>query len=140
RTLGRRARPSPAALHRRAAEALCAGVRRRLLACRPRLRLHWARDRGLDPRRRPDRLRLARGLRRLLRRLQGLRARNARRTRAGSDLRALRVGLTRFNGAMALDVAAWEDLLAGSELAYLTEEPARAGRTAPLPGELHPKA
>ncbi len=41
---------------------------------------------------------------------------------------------------MALDLAAWDDLLAGSELAYLTEEPARAARTEPLPAELHPKA
>ena len=41
---------------------------------------------------------------------------------------------------MALDVAAWEDLLAGSELAYLTEEPARAARTAPVPEDLHAKA
>jgi DEAD/DEAH box helicase domain-containing protein len=41
---------------------------------------------------------------------------------------------------MALDLATWDDLLAGSELAYLTEEPARAARTAPLPDALHPKA
>ena len=41
---------------------------------------------------------------------------------------------------MALEVAAWDDLLAGSELAYLGEEPARAARTAPLPAGLHPKA
>jgi DEAD/DEAH box helicase domain-containing protein len=41
---------------------------------------------------------------------------------------------------MALDLATWDDLLAGSELAYLTEEPARAARTAPIPEDLHPKA
>src|SRR5438477_9198962 len=40
---------------------------------------------------------------------------------------------------MALDVATWDDLLAGSELASLTEEPARPARTAPLPDALHPK-
>jgi DEAD/DEAH box helicase domain-containing protein len=40
---------------------------------------------------------------------------------------------------VALDLATWDDLLAGSELAYLTEEPARAPRTAPLPEDLHPK-
>jgi DEAD/DEAH box helicase domain-containing protein len=39
---------------------------------------------------------------------------------------------------MALDLATWDDLLAGSELAYLTEEPARAARTAPIPDDLHP--
>jgi DEAD/DEAH box helicase domain-containing protein len=40
---------------------------------------------------------------------------------------------------VALDVGTWDDLLAGSELAYLTEEPARAARTAPVPEELHPQ-
>src|SRR5256886_10088947 len=40
---------------------------------------------------------------------------------------------------MALDVARWDDLLASSELASLTEEPARPARTAPLPDALHPK-
>ena len=34
--------------------------------------------------------------------------------------------------------AAWTDLLAGEELAYLTTEPARAAITAPLPADLHP--
>ena len=33
----------------------------------------------------------------------------------------------------------WVDLLAGEELAYLSTEPPRAPRTAPLPGELHPE-
>jgi DEAD/DEAH box helicase domain-containing protein len=32
----------------------------------------------------------------------------------------------------------WDDLLAGEELAYLTTEPSRAARAAPLPPELHP--
>ena len=36
-------------------------------------------------------------------------------------------------------VALWDDLLAGEELAYLTTEPPRAARTAPLPDALHPK-
>jgi DEAD/DEAH box helicase domain-containing protein len=40
---------------------------------------------------------------------------------------------------VALDVGTWDDLLAGSELAHLTEEPARAARTAPVPEELHPR-
>ncbi|MBV8480887.1 MAG: DEAD/DEAH box helicase, partial [Actinobacteria bacterium] len=35
-------------------------------------------------------------------------------------------------------IAAWDDLLAGEELAHLGIEPARAPRTAPLPDELHP--
>src|SRR4051812_37336462 len=39
----------------------------------------------------------------------------------------------------ALSEPAWVDLLAGEELAYLTTEPARAPRTAPLPDELNPK-
>ena len=34
--------------------------------------------------------------------------------------------------------AAWTDLLAGEELAYLTTEPSRAAITAPLPDDLHP--
>ena len=33
--------------------------------------------------------------------------------------------------------AAWDDLLQGEELAYLTTEPPRAARTAPLPESLH---
>ncbi len=36
-------------------------------------------------------------------------------------------------------VAHWDDLLAGEELAYLTTEPPREPRTAPLPEDLHPK-
>jgi DEAD/DEAH box helicase domain-containing protein len=36
-------------------------------------------------------------------------------------------------------VALWDDLLAGEELAYLTTEPPREPRTAPLPEDLHPK-
>jgi DEAD/DEAH box helicase domain-containing protein len=36
-------------------------------------------------------------------------------------------------------VALPPELLAGEELAYLTTEPARAARTAPLPDELHPR-
>jgi DEAD/DEAH box helicase domain-containing protein len=33
----------------------------------------------------------------------------------------------------------WDGLLQGEELAYLTTEPARAPRTAPLPDDVHPK-
>jgi DEAD/DEAH box helicase domain-containing protein len=40
---------------------------------------------------------------------------------------------------VAVEVAAWHGLLAGEELAYLGDEPARAARTAPFPGELHPR-
>ena len=39
---------------------------------------------------------------------------------------------------MAHTVAAWDAALAGEELAYLTTEPARDARLAPLPDELHP--
>ncbi len=35
--------------------------------------------------------------------------------------------------------AAWDDLLQGEELAYLTTEPPREPRTAPLPDDLHPE-
>ena len=35
--------------------------------------------------------------------------------------------------------AAWDDLLQGEELAYLTTEPPREPRTAPLPDDLHPQ-
>ncbi|MGZ4290851.1 MAG: DEAD/DEAH box helicase, partial [Gaiellaceae bacterium] len=35
--------------------------------------------------------------------------------------------------------AAWDDLLQGEELAYLTTEPPREARTAPLPDDLHPE-
>jgi DEAD/DEAH box helicase domain-containing protein len=38
-----------------------------------------------------------------------------------------------------MTVALSEELLAGQELAYLTTEPARQARTAPLPDELHPR-
>jgi DEAD/DEAH box helicase domain-containing protein len=40
---------------------------------------------------------------------------------------------------MALDLATWDDLLAGSELAHLSEDPARAARTVPAPADLHPR-
>ena len=40
---------------------------------------------------------------------------------------------------MSTTVALWEGILAGEELAYLGEEPAREARTAPFPDELHPK-
>jgi DEAD/DEAH box helicase domain-containing protein len=40
---------------------------------------------------------------------------------------------------VATGTTVWDDLLQGEELAYLTTEPARAPRTAPLPGDLHPK-
>ena len=42
-------------------------------------------------------------------------------------------------GSMRLDPATWDDLLAGSELAYLTREPARSARSAPTPEDLHPR-
>jgi len=38
-----------------------------------------------------------------------------------------------------MTVALPDELLAGEELAYLTTEPAREARTAPLPDELHPR-
>jgi DEAD/DEAH box helicase domain-containing protein len=40
---------------------------------------------------------------------------------------------------MRLDLATWDDLLAGSELAYLTREPARGAERAPVPEDLHPR-
>jgi DEAD/DEAH box helicase domain-containing protein len=40
---------------------------------------------------------------------------------------------------MAVEAVAWEGLLTGEELAHLTTEPARPARTAPVPGELHPR-
>jgi DEAD/DEAH box helicase domain-containing protein len=42
-------------------------------------------------------------------------------------------------GSMGLDLATWDDLLAGSELAYLTREPARGAQSAPTPEDLHPR-
>jgi DEAD/DEAH box helicase domain-containing protein len=42
-------------------------------------------------------------------------------------------------GSMRLDLATWDDLLAGSELAYLTREPARGAESAPVPEDLHPR-
>ena len=39
---------------------------------------------------------------------------------------------------MAAMAAAWDELLQGEELAYLTTEPPREPRTAPLPDDLHP--
>jgi len=55
------------------------------------------------------------------------------------EVATLPAGPARFNGSMALDLATWDDLLAGSELAYLIEEPARGARTGPVPEDLHPK-
>src|SRR5215212_362574 len=40
---------------------------------------------------------------------------------------------------MAVDVARWDDLLTGEELAHLTTEPARTPRTAPLPDDVDPR-
>src|SRR5690349_7036545 len=40
---------------------------------------------------------------------------------------------------MAVDVAPWDSLLAGEELAHLEREPARGARTAPFPAGLHPR-
>src|SRR5215208_5084687 len=40
---------------------------------------------------------------------------------------------------MALDVAKWDDLLTGEELAHITTEDPRAARAAPLPDDLDPR-
>jgi DEAD/DEAH box helicase domain-containing protein len=40
---------------------------------------------------------------------------------------------------MAVEIATWDDLLAGEELAHLGSEPARTPRTAPLPDDLDPR-
>jgi DEAD/DEAH box helicase domain-containing protein len=40
---------------------------------------------------------------------------------------------------MAVELAAWAGILQGEELAHLTTEPSREARTAPFPGELHPR-
>jgi DEAD/DEAH box helicase domain-containing protein len=40
---------------------------------------------------------------------------------------------------VAVDVARWDDLLVGEELAHLATEPARAARTGPLPDDLDPR-
>src|SRR5829696_5877706 len=40
---------------------------------------------------------------------------------------------------MALDVAKWDDLLTGEELAHITTEDPRAARAAPLPNDLGPR-
>ncbi len=40
---------------------------------------------------------------------------------------------------MAVDVAVWDDLLEGEEVAYVGNEPARPPRFAPIPDDLHPK-
>src|SRR5215204_7392890 len=40
---------------------------------------------------------------------------------------------------MALDVAKWDDLLTGEELAHVTTEDRRAARAAPLPDDLDPR-
>jgi DEAD/DEAH box helicase domain-containing protein len=45
----------------------------------------------------------------------------------------------RFNGDMATAAAPWTDLLAGEEIAYVGEEPAREPKLAELPDELHPR-
>jgi DEAD/DEAH box helicase domain-containing protein len=42
-------------------------------------------------------------------------------------------------GSKRLGLATWDDLLAGSELAYLTREPARGAESAPVPEDLHPR-
>jgi DEAD/DEAH box helicase domain-containing protein len=39
---------------------------------------------------------------------------------------------------MAVELARWDDLLQGDELAHVTTEPARDGRLAPFPDDLHP--
>ncbi len=40
---------------------------------------------------------------------------------------------------MAVGAATWDGILAGEELAYLTDEAAREARTAPFPDDVHPK-
>jgi DEAD/DEAH box helicase domain-containing protein len=40
---------------------------------------------------------------------------------------------------VAIETVAWQSLLEGDELAYLTTEPAREPRFAPLPDDLHPR-
>jgi DEAD/DEAH box helicase domain-containing protein len=40
---------------------------------------------------------------------------------------------------MAVELAAWHDLLATDEVAHLANEPARAAQTAPIPEDLHPR-
>ncbi len=40
---------------------------------------------------------------------------------------------------MAVELGAWEELLAAEEVVFRTEIPAREARTAPLPGGLHPR-
>jgi DEAD/DEAH box helicase domain-containing protein len=39
---------------------------------------------------------------------------------------------------VAIEVAAWDDLLEGEELAHLAREPARDAHLAPIPNDLHP--
>ena len=45
----------------------------------------------------------------------------------------------RENGGMAVELARWDDLLQGEELAHLATEPAREARLAPFPDDLHPR-
>jgi DEAD/DEAH box helicase domain-containing protein len=40
---------------------------------------------------------------------------------------------------MAVEIARWDDLLTGEELAHLTTEPARAAEVAPIPADLDPR-
>jgi DEAD/DEAH box helicase domain-containing protein len=40
---------------------------------------------------------------------------------------------------MAVEIARWDDLLAGEELAHLTSEPARSAELAPIPDDLDPR-
>ena len=40
---------------------------------------------------------------------------------------------------MAVEIARWDDLLTGEELAHLTTEPARAAELAPIPADLDPR-
>ena len=39
---------------------------------------------------------------------------------------------------MAVELARWDDLLQGEELAHLATEPAREAQLAPFPDDLHP--
>src|SRR5437899_9809861 len=40
---------------------------------------------------------------------------------------------------MSVATSPWDDLLQGEEIAYVSTEPAREARLAPLPDELHPR-
>jgi DEAD/DEAH box helicase domain-containing protein len=57
----------------------------------------------------------------------------------GPPREARDAGPARHTGEVAVEVARWEGLFAGEELAYLGEEPAREARAAELPADLDPR-